>query len=157
MSDKSKLPRNGSKNPVEGVIRCSCGEVATVHRPRGKRSRFLYTICPQCGTDQRTGNPVQEWIKNNMAEGVESLSQQVVEPKPEPIGLQAEPEAETVTEPKANLTETVTEPETETKPKTDPKPAPEKNSKGALMALCLSIVLGLMGAVTSKPKTEANT
>ena len=142
MSDQTKLPRNGSKNPVEGVIRCSCGEVATVHRPRGKRSKFLYSICPQCGTDQRTGNPVQEWIKNNMAEGVESLPQQVAEPKPEPIGLQAEPEAEKVTEP-----------ETETKPKTDPKPAPEKNSKGAIIALGLSIVMGLMGAATNT-KTE---
>lgn len=95
-----KLPQSGSRNPVLGVVRCTCGQVATVHRPKGKRAAYLYTICPDCGTDQRTGKPFQNWISETMVDDVAKL---------DPIGLQAEPQTEPEPEIKVDLTETETE------------------------------------------------
>lgn len=60
--DKS-LPVRKSANPVLGVNRCECGDIRTIHQAKGKRSKFLYSICDTCGTDQRTGRPVQEKLQ----------------------------------------------------------------------------------------------
>lgn len=46
--------------PVLGTVECSgCGGVATVHQTARGAGRFLYTRCPDCGADQRTGAKVQ--------------------------------------------------------------------------------------------------
>ncbi|MGR5144273.1 hypothetical protein ACQKPX_21700 [Photobacterium sp. DNB23_23_1] len=49
------MPVRASANKVEGVNRCECGNVRTIHRARGKRSKYLYAICDDCGTNQQTG------------------------------------------------------------------------------------------------------
>ena len=54
------LPTRKSTNPALGVKRCGCGDVLTIHQSRGKRANFYYSICDTCGTDQRTGAPVQK-------------------------------------------------------------------------------------------------
>lgn len=69
---QTKLPSNGSSDTVEGVIHCPCGEVATVHRPQGERREYLYTICPQCGTNQ-PGYPIQGSIRRGMRKSVAEL------------------------------------------------------------------------------------
>jgi ribosomal protein S27E len=52
-------------NPVLGVIECdSCGGEATVHQTARGKSRFLYTRCPACGADQRSGATVQTRLWN---------------------------------------------------------------------------------------------
>lgn len=54
------LPIRKSTNPAIGVRRCGCGDLMTIHQSRGKRANFYYSICDTCGTDQRTGAPVQK-------------------------------------------------------------------------------------------------
>jgi|GEM_PF-3298082 len=46
-----------------GSMRCSCGETKDVRQSK-KRGHHLYTVCPSCGLDQRTGAPVQSKIWN---------------------------------------------------------------------------------------------
>jgi|GEM_PF-3465929 len=71
-----------SKNPIKGYIACptqGCGEVCTVHAvgehrlmqggevPKNKRRLGqLYTICPNCKTNQSAGKPFQEWLQSSM-------------------------------------------------------------------------------------------
>ena len=49
------MPVRKSTNEVEGINRCECGQIRTIHRARGKRAKFLYAICDDCGTNQQTG------------------------------------------------------------------------------------------------------
>ncbi len=44
-----------------GSMMCGCGEVMDVRQSK-KRGHYLYTCCPSCGLDQRTGAPVQSAI-----------------------------------------------------------------------------------------------
>jgi hypothetical protein len=67
------VPNRASKNPIIGVIRCSCGLPASVHDPKGKRAGYYYTICDACKTDQRSGEPRQEYIRANMKNIIEDL------------------------------------------------------------------------------------
>ncbi len=67
------IPNRNSKNPVIGVIRCDCGLPATVHNPRGKRSGRYYTMCDECGTDQRAGDTRQTKIRAEMVQTIEEL------------------------------------------------------------------------------------
>lgn len=53
------MPKRNSKNPVLGINRCDCGNVRTIHRPKGTRKNFLYSICDDCGTNQQTGDAIQ--------------------------------------------------------------------------------------------------
>jgi len=71
-----------SKNPVKGYVLCptaECGEVCTVHAvgehkaltegetPKNpRRLGQLYTICPNCKTNQSAGKPFQTWLTENM-------------------------------------------------------------------------------------------
>ncbi|MBV7296830.1 hypothetical protein [Enterovibrio paralichthyis] len=99
------LPKRNTTNPALGVLRCGCGDVKTVHMAKGNRKGALYTICDQCGTDQRNGAPVQakwathfesvEALEAHEAEGVAVEAAPAVvsapviepEPKPEPVAL----------------------------------------------------------------------
>lgn len=125
------MPVRTSTNPVEGINRCECGSVRTIHRARGKRAKFLYSICDSCGTNQQTGQYWQEKFNVHYAmladlHQAEQASQAVVcdavtEPQPEPI----QTESFSVPEPQ------------QTKPETDTEPKP-----GAWKAILAGIILG---------------
>lgn len=67
------LPLRTSKNPVLGVFRHHCGDIASVHQPKGKRSKTRYLICDKCGTDQCGGADYQTKIKANTFNTIEAL------------------------------------------------------------------------------------
>ena len=128
------IPNRSSKNPVIGVIRCDCGLPATVHNPRGKRSGRYYTMCDECGTDQRAGDTRQTKIRAEMVQTIEELAplvNQVKAEKPEP--------AEAV-EANKSAVSTVNEPETETPPEET-----EKEPETKPISLFV-VVGGLLGA-----------
>lgn len=108
------LPSSGSKNPVQGVIRCLyCNDVATVHETR-RKGHHKYTICPACGIDQKTGKPFQDYIAENMVDSVDRLPecapplgvQTEIKPDFEPKPTEIEPNLVDQTEPKSNQTPT---------------------------------------------------
>ncbi|MCW8330885.1 hypothetical protein MD588_19000 [Photobacterium sp. SDRW27] len=110
------MPVRTSTNKVEGINRCECGSVRTIHRARGKRAKFLYSICDDCGTNQQTGKFWQDKF-NQYYSSVEALQEAERQPQ-EPE--QSEPEAvadKVEPEPMPTETETLSEPEPETKPK----------------------------------------
>ncbi|WP_435275694.1 hypothetical protein ACMAZF_01280 [Psychrobium sp. nBUS_13] len=67
------IPLRTSINKVLGVFRHHCGEIASVHQPKGKRSHTRYLICDSCGTDQCGGKPYQAKIKANTYHSIEAL------------------------------------------------------------------------------------
>jgi hypothetical protein len=67
------IPLRGSRNPVLGVFRHHCGQIASVHQPKGKRSKTRYLICDDCGTDQCGGKPYQDKISLNTHHTIEAL------------------------------------------------------------------------------------
>lgn len=61
-----------TNNPVLGTIQCrECGQQATVHQTQRGKGRFLYTRCPECNADQRTGQTFQArlWRETDWREG----------------------------------------------------------------------------------------
>ncbi|MEI8612062.1 hypothetical protein P4S70_25665 [Enterovibrio sp. Hal110] len=73
------MPTRNTTNATLGVLRCECGDVKTVHKAKGNRKGSLYTICDQCGTDQRNGATVQaKWAKH--VASVEDLTAAEAEP-----------------------------------------------------------------------------
>lgn len=143
------IPNRSSKNPVIGVIRCDCGLPATVHNPRGKRSGRYYTMCDECGTDQRAGDTRQTKIRAEMVQTIEELAplvNQVKAEKPEPAeAVEAVTEAEKsdpaeVLETNESAVSTVNEPETETPPE-------ETENEPETKPISLFVVVGgLLGA-----------
>ncbi|KLV00278.1 hypothetical protein ABT56_22720 [Photobacterium aquae] len=117
------MPVRTSTNKVEGINRCECGAIRTIHRARGKRAKFLYSICDDCGTNQQTGKYWQDKF-NIHYPSVEALHQAeqpeekevITVSVPEPI-TEPETKNETVTasqqEPQANPKPQQTEPEGE--------------------------------------------
>ncbi|OIQ45845.1 MAG: hypothetical protein BM565_12615 [Gammaproteobacteria bacterium MedPE] len=71
--DDGHVPLRGSKNPVLGVFRHHCGQIASVHQPKGRRSNTRYLVCDDCGTDQCGGKPYQEKISQNTYHTIEAL------------------------------------------------------------------------------------
>ena len=67
------LPLRASKNPVLGVFRHHCGELASVHQPNGTRKHMRYLICDRCKTDQAAGKEYQAEIKANTYATIEAL------------------------------------------------------------------------------------
>lgn len=143
------IPNRSSKNPVIGVIRCDCGLPATVHNPRGKRSGRYYTMCDECGTDQRAGDTRQTKIRAEMVQTIEELAplvNQVKAEKPEPAeAVEAVTEAETsepaeVLETNESAVSTVNEAVTETPPE-------ETENEPETKPISLFVVVGgLLGA-----------
>jgi len=143
------IPNRSSKNPVIGVIRCDCGLPATVHNPRGKRSGRYYTMCDECGTDQRAGDTRQTKIRAEMVQTIEELAPQVNQVKYENLepakAVEAITEAETsepaeVLETNESAVSTVNEPETETPPE-------ETENEPETKPISLFVVVGgLLGA-----------
>ena len=86
------IPLRASKNPVLGVFRHHCGQIASVHQPGGKRKHTRYLICDECGTDQCGGEAYQAKIKANTYPDIETLeAAEEAEKQPE-IAPVVEPE-----------------------------------------------------------------
>ncbi|CAG22821.1 hypothetical protein [Photobacterium profundum] len=79
--DNNGWPTRASINPTVGGQRCECGDVRTLHRSRGKRSKFLYSMCDQCGTDQRTGDPVQRVFNQFYVTKAELIASEQAQPE----------------------------------------------------------------------------
>jgi hypothetical protein len=68
------VPMSASKNPVLGVYRHHCGEIATVHQPKGqKKAHLRYLLCPKCKCDQASGDEYQQLIRENTYRTIEEL------------------------------------------------------------------------------------
>ncbi|MGR5142047.1 hypothetical protein ACQKPX_10260 [Photobacterium sp. DNB23_23_1] len=115
------MPVRASANKVEGVNRCECGNVRTIHRARGKRSKYLYAICDDCGTNQQTGKYWQSRFELHYPT-IEALNQAE---QTAPV-VASEPEAEPIVEPE--LTELDADLATETaQPVTKAEPQPSQS------------------------------
>tara|TARA_B100000700_G_scaffold23245_1_gene22500 strand:+ start:7976 stop:8452 length:477 start_codon:yes stop_codon:yes gene_type:complete len=131
------VPLRTSKNPVVGVVVCqSCGGACSVHQSKGKRAALLYTICDNCGTDQRTGAPIQEYWRSTMQPTLEALEENAPA-KPEVKPEKAEPEQPTEAAPIAAQTEN------EPAPEIKPEPEPKQTEKGKpITAIIFGLVFG---------------
>lgn len=69
------IPLCASKNPVLGVYKHHCGQIATVHQPKGRKAHLRYLICPQCKTDQASGKEYQAKIRSDMQPSLEALAE----------------------------------------------------------------------------------
>ncbi|MCG7546965.1 hypothetical protein [Pseudoalteromonas sp. Of7M-16] len=68
------VPMSASKNPVLGVYRHHCGEISTVHQPKGqKKAHLRYLLCPKCKCDQASGAEYQQLIRENTHRTIEEL------------------------------------------------------------------------------------
>ena len=106
-------------NDELGRIKCNCGKTASVYQAK-RKGAHLYSRCPDCGLDQRTGARVQNrlyWETDFNGGGKP--------PRPEGVS-ESPPEKVTETEPKKPAAgsgdyvppgEPVTEKVTETEPK----------------------------------------
>ncbi|GGI85888.1 hypothetical protein [Shewanella gelidii] len=78
---------------IVGEISCGvCNAVAEV-RQRSTGKKLLYTYCPNCKADQRTGKQIQAFWAENM-QSVGTIGTRQPEPAPEPITENA-PETDT--------------------------------------------------------------
>ncbi|EAS44817.1 hypothetical protein C9J48_24055 [Photobacterium profundum] len=89
--DNNGWPTRASINPTAGGQRCECGDVRTLHRSRGKRARFLYSMCDKCGTDQRTGDPVQRVFNQFYVTKAELITSEQAQPEESSIIEEASP------------------------------------------------------------------
>jgi hypothetical protein len=103
------IPLRASKNPVIGVIRCECGEPASVHNPKGRRSGYYYTMCDDCKTNQSSGDFRQTYLRENMVQTVEELPDSAPAKAPE------------TPKPEQNLPELDSQPAAEAEPPTVPE------------------------------------
>lgn len=136
-----------------GFIRCDhahCNEIAEVRQAQGNRSS-LYTVCPQCKTDQSNGEERQRWLLANTVDDKESLKDQEpigqLEPEPEPEPAEAEPEPTNEADnepPKPSKTEASSElKQAENKPITKPKALP----KAPVLFGVVAVILAVLGAI----------
>lgn len=91
LNDQSgNIPMRASKNPVLGVFRHHCGELASVHQPKGRRSGTRYLICDKCGTDQCGGQEYQAEIKAKTYLSIEALqaAENAVHTVNEPVSIE---------------------------------------------------------------------
>lgn len=129
------IPLRASKNPVLAVFRHHCGEVSTVHQPKGKKAHLRYILCDKCGCDQASGASYQEKIRENSFNSIEELNEceqiennlteelteKVTVNEPLPIELETKLDAvvtvnKALVELPAEKTEALTEPVIDTKP-----------------------------------------
>lgn len=117
------VPLRTSKNPVLGVYRHHCGNIATVHQPKGHKSHLRYLLCDECGTDQGSGKVYQEKIRANMFPSIEALTEAGQLPIDEPVSTDDLTEKLTEQTPLETSTDavvTVTEPIAERTPVSEP-------------------------------------
>ncbi|TMN44845.1 MULTISPECIES: hypothetical protein [Pseudoalteromonas] len=93
------VPLRTSKNPVLGVFRHHCGEIATVHQPQGtKKAHLRYLICDKCKCDQSSGDEYQAKIRANMQPNIEAL----LAAEGEPVSVKLTENTVTEIEPETN-------------------------------------------------------
>ncbi len=120
-------------NPVLGTIACiECEDQATVHAAKRGSGRFLYTRCPNCGTDQKTGAKFQTRIFNGT-----QWRGEVITPPNLIEQAQGEPEAAQQAE---KTTQGDWSPE-EKEAKSD-----ENSGDGGLFFAALALGVGVLGA-----------
>jgi len=123
-------------NETIGSVSCeACGVSADVAQTKRGKGRYLYTRCPECGTDQRTGKAVQTrlWHSTVWREGKKPLS-----PPPNVSERQEQPEKE----PKQELEDFL--------PTTEKEPiAEEKKNFGVLKTIATVAGLGLVVVAAS--------
>lgn len=141
-----------SKNPIKGYVLCptaECGEVCTIHAvgehkaltegetPKNpRRLGQLYTICPNCKTNQSAGKPFQQWLTDNMkATEAEAKAVKVTDK------AESKPSASVKT-PVNKPLQTNNSADPDNKEITDPKP--DETDKPNLIGLALSLI-GLLG------------
>ena len=115
--------------PTLGTINCAeCGAVADVKKANGNRHRYLYTICPKCGTDQRAGAIPQAriWEETSWREGMK--------PKDPPPNL-PEPTSAEPAQPEDKKTQ---------EPEPEPKKQPKEPSGAGGMLLAAFLVAPLL-------------
>ena len=137
-----------------GSMQCNCGETMDVRQSK-KRGHYLYTCCPSCGLDQRTGAPVQNWIYHNAIFTGEVLKPSNVvddwQPKPsEPVSEQpsevvSEPVSEVLSESSLDLTEADITPEATESVALEQKP--ERTLSARRLFGCVLVLVGFVGAV----------
>ncbi|AJR08660.1 hypothetical protein C9J03_11905 [Photobacterium gaetbulicola] len=138
------MPVRASANKVEGINRCECGNVRTIHRARGKRSKYLYAICDDCGTNQQTGKYWQSRFEQHYPT-IEALHQ----------AEQAAPVVESEGEPESNIEPELPEPETESvvavtdvepqPSQTEPEPETQSDAKpSGWKSVIAGVVLGAL-------------
>lgn len=135
-------------NPVLGVVACDCGESATVHQTTRGKGRFLYTRCPKCGVDQRTGPAVQKklWANTVWRDGVEKV-------KPPGVDDADDWKPPAMAEPLKAAPESVKQ---EPVKKQKPKAAPESSAAaGAVLGLGLLAGALAFGAAIWKKNAAA--
>jgi len=118
------VPLRDSKNPVLGVFVHHCGNVATVHQPKGQKSHLRYLHCDTCGCDQASGAEYQQRIRENTFANLEELAafenQEITVLEPQKTEVEETPETAPA------VVETVIEPLPEIAPIVEQKLEPEK-------------------------------
>ncbi|MGF1888863.1 hypothetical protein L4D13_22375 [Photobacterium profundum] len=160
--DNNGWPTRASINPTAGGQRCECGDVRTLHRSRGKRARFLYSICDTCGTDQRTGKPVQRAFNQFYVTKAELITSEQAQPEESSIIKETPPAStETSSESRGNKSP-IDKPEkpattciaeqTSNRTKTDnqTEKEPQKKHIGWGAVLCGIVLGGLTGGAIVK-------
>lgn len=120
-------------NPTLGTIACSdCGDSADVRRTSRGKARYLYTCCPRCGTDQRTGKAVQTrlWFGTEWRQGLKPVE------APPNVALAVQSEPETVPESistESNQDDDFDPTQPDVEPVSPVQPAKKKSFVGAVM------------------------
>lgn len=157
------MPRLNEKDRKQvGTMSDGCGAVVMVYL---SRNGYLYTVCPNCGADQRNGARVQNHIFHNMTrlEGVtfkppKGVSEQAETPAAAPA---PHPEPEPAEPVGAQGLEQETVPAAATPaphPEQHPEPAPadtlkgEKSGGGLLAAAVIGLAVGLGFLLTGASK-----
>ena len=138
LNDNSgSIPLRASRNPVLGVFRHHCGELASVHQPKGRRSGTRYLICDKCGTDQCGGQEYQAEIKAKTYYSIEAL--QAAENAVHTVNEPLENEPSVLTD---NLSDNLTEKLSDDKPTgTTPNAVPTANQASEINQPVLSETL----------------
>lgn len=160
--DNNGWPTRASTNPTAGGQRCECGDVRTLHRSRGKRARFLYSICDTCGTDQRTGEPVQRVFNQFHVTKAELITSEQAQPEESSIIKEAPPASTETSGESGGNTSPIDKPEkpattciaeqtsnrTKTDNQTEKEPQQKRIGWGAV--LCGIVLGGLTGGAIVK-------
>ncbi len=139
-------------NDELGRIKCDCGKVASVYQAK-RKGAHLYSRCPDCGLDQRTGKRVQErlyWLTDWNGGKPPTKPEGVGESRPEWLDDQSKPEPESKPKPEPEKPVAVTDWEPE-KPEAvrsaRSAELTENKPNGGLKVLAGVLLFALMGGV----------
>jgi|GEM_PF-2506555 len=124
-------------NPTLGSVQCDCGQLADVKQARRGKGRYLYSHCPECGIDQRTGARVQAhlWAATVWRNGLK--------PSEPPPNVRAQPQT-TEQEPVQRAAASVDD---DFNPKAEPDNEPKQPGKQGSDAVSALKAVGVMGGL----------